>query len=126
MNISTTITGLLMAAVLSVPGTTRHDATPVEEEPVVEVSINKIMAQDWLDLHFDNPSNQLVVGIINGSPADPCDETTGTVCAVSVTYDPMDDDIAELLDRIDEGIDYPTLDEFNAAGATIGPYTRKP
>ena len=60
MNILTTITGLMIAAVLNVPGTNQREVAPVEEEPVVKENITQNaywrFKEDTMQDAF-NPSN---------------------------------------------------------------------
>lgn len=88
------ITGLIIAAVLHVPGTTQHETTQVGEEHNVviekEVRLENLFhysgAND-LDDQIQDPTNW---GELNAGPL-PCAETSGLVCVVK-----FDGDLAAL------------------------------
>lgn len=117
------ISGLLIAAVLYVPGTRQHEVTPVEVEPVVKATAVVEPAVEQLQWYVldvtaaTNPENpteaeQFISGLAPDNTP-PCDELGNIYCAVQLDISqlssPSDIVSMSVEDAIDdEGASHPS------------------
>ncbi|SEK41259.1 hypothetical protein [Parapedobacter koreensis] len=117
MNIFSTITGLLIAAVLHVPGTTQREVTKVEDEPVVKEEVAMQTQDLWFMVDVSqatNPSDQgqqVIQTAYDGDIGTPCPGGS-TICAVRLRIpadaDPSDFENQTVADALSNGASAPT------------------
>jgi len=89
-----TILGLLIAAVLYVPGTTQREAATVGEEPVEE-EVAAVTQERWFLLDVSDADDQtapteeeqVIIDVVEG-PTPPCNDAGLIYCAVKLELAP--------------------------------------
>lgn len=102
MKIFELFSGFIAAIVIALgAGLYVNQVASVGEELVVEETVKEVVqVERWVKIEFinnnplehDNPMNQKIVGMYQAEVEAPCDEESGTICALKLL---MDEDIEE-------------------------------